>query len=284
MPVGFPKGPILPAGDKVKLKEQLNAYTRQVRHGEGAFGLGFARNEMPAKSRGIVVKLECTKHKKNGCGFYVQYEHTSAGWVLVSYHPHLDGTYKPTPNGHCHDLVVTYAEAMAASDIPKTVPPQLWEIAVKMSKANSIATINRTLLSLLPDVGLTEPTWTADYLRNHLPGFGGALHSLQLVNLMPALEERKAQTGLQHFVRNDGDEVLTMVWVQLEGALETWAVGGKKNALLFDPTFGTNKQAFQVCAVTPIAAKYKAMCRIVSLIVSVFGLAVELLHHNWYCG
>ena len=60
------------------------------------------------------------------------------------------------------------------------------------------------------------------------------------------LIERERSTGLSFFMQTEENEV-TGVFVELAGGMEEWAIGGKGNILLYDPTYGTNRSGMKLC-------------------------------------
>ena len=130
VPVGFPMGPI--QGDKDKLKERVNHYTSNPETGDGGFGICRTRQVTKSKRKGDTLFLECYQHKRSGCKWSTKWEHTTQGWVLLTYNPHcytarddagnavahLPGV--PSQNGHSHELLHTEAQVLkpAACDTP----------------------------------------------------------------------------------------------------------------------------------------------------------------------
>ena len=115
VPAGFPMGPI--QGDVDQLKERLNYYTSNPRTGDGGFGVCRTRQPAKSKNKGDSLYMECYKHKKSGCKWRTNWEHTTEGWVLLNYLPHcypaVDNQGNelahmpsvPAANGHSHPLL-----------------------------------------------------------------------------------------------------------------------------------------------------------------------------------
>ena len=245
IPKGFPEGPI--QGGRDDLKHRLNKHTTSVKTGDGAFSLTFSSEARVAKNRGDRQRLVCGAHKKKGCHFYVVFELTNEGWVLVTYRPHVDETGRPLPNHHNHELLHSEVEVLASS-MGLNIPEQLMELAIGMALTSSISAIDKALVANAHKLGLPI-TWNYDFLRNHLrPSY--QRDSICSFNLMEALEDR-ARSGLKYFVRTDDADVVNRVFVEVDGGLKTWARGGKDNVLLFDTTWGTNRQGFKLgCFIT----------------------------------
>ena len=249
VPDGFPQGPIL--GTRKEMKVIVLAFCSNHNTGSGGFGVHLARQAAIAKSRGDRAKLACTKAVlgKNdtiaACKFYVQYEECLEGWVLVTYHPHNSELE------HSHDLYQTQVEMMARAS-GHSLPPELLNIAHCMAKTNSIANIDKTLQANAREMGLPM-TWTRDYLRNHFAP-SHQVKGLQVANLLADLESRKSDTGLKYLLQTDDDDVIDRVFVELKGGFDTWARGSPDNVLLFDPTWGTNKQGYKLCCFTTVGS------------------------------
>ena len=239
----FPQGPF--DLGREALRDRLVMHTKKPETGGGGFGLRYQSEAVVAKKkRGDVVKLHCAKAR---CNWYVKYEHTSCGFVLTGMS--LDKS-KEGEHGHSHELLHTDAEVLAAREVKKTIPDELWELALDVSKTCPISVVNRVLIAKAKDLGITAG-WTEDYLRNRLnPGV--PVNDLELKDLMELLRERKDTLNLAFFVQTDAEHVFERIWIEMEGAQKTWAHGGNDNVLLFDPTWGTNKEGHKLCCFVTI--------------------------------
>ena len=249
VPGGFPKGPI--PGSRMQLREFINLHTTKHTTGDGGYGVAMASQPTTAKSRGEKQRLCYTLHRKHGCKFSLIYENTVQGWVLVNYKPHCDEDGRPSENQHSHDLMLSHAEVMATS-VGHHVPKDLAAIAVGMSKTCSIKLIDATLKQVAMDEGLPV-TWTYDYLRNHF-GVTGRQGNIECNNLHDILDERRRSSGLQFFLRADESNVIDRIFIEIDGGMQTWARGGTENVVLFDPTWGTNKEGYKLCCFTTVGS------------------------------
>ena len=59
--------------------------------------------------------------------------------------------------------------------------------------------------------------------------------------------------GLEFFVNVDAEGCLDRCFIQLDGSIEEWALGGSENVLLFDPTHGTNRHRLKLAAFVTVA-------------------------------
>lgn len=242
VPEGFPEGPIV--GDRNALKEAVLKYTSNVETGGGAFGVVLAAEARAAKSRGDVQRLKCREWRKSGCKYSISYEDTEQGWVLVRYGD-ASGSCE-----HSHPLATSATQSMA-QNLGKCIPSELVGIAQGMAKTCRIAAIDKVLIANAISLGLPI-TWDYDFLRNHLLPSSSSNQGFCLHNIIEDLESRKSEKGLRYFVRTDEMEYMDRLFIELAGGFETWAEGGENNVLLFDPTWGTNKQGYKLCCFTTI--------------------------------
>ena len=59
--------------------------------------------------------------------------------------------------------------------------------------------------------------------------------------------------GHEFFVNVDANGCLDRCFIQLDGSIEEWALGGSENVLLFDPTHGTNRHRLKLAAFVTVA-------------------------------
>lgn len=251
MEPGFPCGPI--HGTKADLKAAVNSFTSRSEVGFGAYNVTFTRQAVIHKTLGEKVTLCCYQHRTgNKCKFSATYEDTSGGWVLVRYSPQLDNeTKKPTENHHSHPLHRSRQEAMA-SGIGIYVPEPLFTLASQMVGSSSIAQIDKTLAYQARVLQLPI-TWNYHYLRNT---FGMSRHGVHLgeENILTQLDQRKKELGLSYVINSDDANCVDRIFVELQGAMRTWAIGAEENVLLFDPTWGTNAEGFKLCCFTTMSS------------------------------
>ena len=60
--------------------------------------------------------------------------------------------------------------------------------------------------------------------------------------------------GHEFFVNVDAAGCLDRCFIQLDGSVEEWALGGSSNVLLFDPTHGTNRHRLKLAAFVTVSA------------------------------
>ena len=185
--------------------------------------------------------------------------------MLVKYVVHNDGTGndgKPigrTANQHKHELTRNQAERMCTS-AGKEIPKELRALAHQMSLSCSIALIDKTLIANAAEMGL-QVTWNYDYLRNNLLArqqpSGVSIGS----GIFESLQRRREASGLQFFVgvEPDGD-VVDRVFIETVGGFQTWARGGNSNVVLFDPTWGTNREGFKLCLFVTVGSTGATEC------------------------
>ena len=61
------------------------------------------------------------------------------------------------------------------------------------------------------------------------------------------------EDGHEFYLTVDASGRMDRCFVQLDGSLEEWALGGTQNVLLFDPTHGTNKYGLKLAAFVTVA-------------------------------
>ena len=222
------------------------------------------------------MKLHCTEAN---CKWGVTYEDTVEGWVLCAYTSHVEDD-KPTKNGHGHSLIQDEASAIASSNIPLDIPDELLPLAVSMAKTNRISAIDRTLRYDAASKGI-RVMWTRDTLRNQLKSYlvptGGHLNC---ENLLRNLEKRRDETGLQHYVEVDDEDVMCMVFIELDGGKTTWSRGGTNNVVLFDPTWGTNKEGYKLAMFTSVGSNGATEILAAVLLLHEY---VEYFHWSFTC-
>ena len=124
--------------------------------------------------------------------------------------------------------------------------------AADMAKTCSIHAIDKNLAHLAEERGIPK-SWSAAYLRNRFNPGRRAQDAGECASILAELEERKKNTGLEYFVRTDGEDVVDRIFFELDGGVATWSKNVDTNVLLFDPTWGTNKETFYLCCFTTVA-------------------------------
>ena len=140
---------------------------------------------------------------------------------------------------------------LADRAIADGLPDDLAVHAANMAKTCSIAAIDRNLTHLAAERSIPK-SWTAAYLRNRFNPGHRAADAGECASILAELEERKQSTGLEYFVRTDGEDVVDRIFFELDGGVATWSRNVDTNVLLFDPTWGTNKETFYLCCFTTV--------------------------------
>ena len=280
LPDGFPVGPI--SGERKDMRREVNRFTNNFNTGHGGFGCTYASQLQFKKTTGDRQRLVCDQHLKCGCKWSATYEETTMGWVLVSYVVHNEGTDAKgkkigrTENQHSHELTCSQAERMCTRE-GKDIPEELRVLAYQMATSCSVALIDKTLIANAAEIGLPV-TWDYDFLRNNLQErrapSGVAIGS----SMLESLQRRREASGLQYFVAADSDtDEVDRVWVEVKGGFQTWAGGGNSNVVLFDPTWGTNREGFKLCMFITVgstgASECIALCLLRSETVDMFEWA-----------
>ena len=78
---------------------------------------------------------------------------------------------------------------------------------------------------------------------------GGGLDATDFIEI---LEERRSN-GYKYFFQTDENGRLERLSFEMDDAMQSYALGGDENVLLFDPTFGTNKYGLQLSMFTAVA-------------------------------
>ena len=144
-------------------------------------------------------------------------------------------------------------QVLADRAIADGLPDDLAIHAADMAKTCSIAAVDRNLQHLAEERGIRK-SWSADYLRNRFRPGNRAADAGCCASILAELEERKQSTGLEYFMRTDGEDVVDRIFFELEGGASTWSKNTDRNVLLFDPTWGTNEETFYLSCFTTVGA------------------------------
>ena len=216
-------------------------------------------------------RLRCVCHGKpsrtkvtrgSGCDWWVAYELTLEGWVLAAASKAAcgqrdDHTQPSSDLGygrHNHPLYANDAEASANpayTRLSDEANDEYYHLAQEQASCGAqVAWIHKVLkhkwdMNNGPD-GMPMP-WDYQHIRHHFNPSGNKAE-MDLTGLMALLQKRKDEERLEY--SHDYDEAthtINRLWVELRGGRDDWARGGSDNALLFDPTHGTNVYKFKLC-------------------------------------
>ena len=217
-------------------------------------------------------KLVCVNHEaptQHGCGtnckWAVSYKLVDAGvWALCAGSPSARGEVGDhTFSGHNHPLFSTALEARASGS-GAHVPDEYDQMAQLLAASGQTTAQLRVVL---------ETKWKREHdndLDSHpYPwGDGGQAYKLlydrycatgpslefDFEGLMDVLKVRQQEQGLHFMIDHDQTTMrMNRLYVELQGAAEEWAPGGKQNSLLFDPTWGTNLYRWKLCMIATLS-------------------------------
>ena len=214
--------------------------------------------------RGFVTKFRCRY-----CKWKVLYEDCTTGFLLYSIQGYTgdersDGSTEGDV-GHNHTLEADVASVMAAKGgAGRFIPEDLRELGHKMSLGGASAiSIDRVLRANARQDGVT-PQWIYNDIYKRFAATS-SYDDWDFSALASYLIERERLHGKKFFMDSEKFEV-NRVFVELEGALEEWAIGGKSNVLLFDPTYGTNRHGMKLCCFVTISPHGQSVILAMSLI------------------
>ena len=105
---------------------------------------------------------------------------------------------------------------LADRAIADGLPDDLAVHAAHMAKTCSIAAIDANLTHLAAERSIPK-SWSAAYLRNRFNPGRRAADAGECASILAELEERKQSTGLEYFVRTDGEDVVDRIFFELDG-------------------------------------------------------------------
>ena len=226
------------------------------------------------KKNSFIKLLQCSCNKdpsKGGhgtnCQWWVGYELMRDGWVCERASPAAKGepcgpygeSHSKDFGWHNHPLFGSVAESQSSAT-GHYVPDNLDVFAKLMAKSGeTTATILRNLTTAWRQEHGTGPVppmpWNYEFLRYKYFSCTGEKLDLDFKGLMDMLEQRRDNEGLERFVDYDRtSNRMNRLYVELPGAKAEWAVGGKHNVMLIDPTFGTNVYRFKLCLITSVSS------------------------------
>ena len=209
------------------------------------------------------VLLRCNQDHRNRadldpCKFQVEYEECDDGttWVLRAARGHegaarLDGSTEGSI-GHNHTLHQDAASVMAEKGgSGRFIPQVLVDLGRRMARGgSSAAQIDRVLRANAKAEGIDDRWEYKDVLHKFVDS---TVDEWDFSEMALFLLGRERNDGLKCFINNNKQREVNRIWFELEGAFEEWAVAGKDNVLLFDPTYQTNRHGMKLACFVSIS-------------------------------
>jgi len=245
-PQGFPMGPI--QGSEADLEEAVKLWCRNVKTGGGGFAVVRPRSMRDATSKsGTRRAFGCRpstfdEHDvRCKCGWMVEYEFTTAGWVVH----HANFTH--TGNDH---LVQQSAEMMT-DHASRVLPQVLVDVGDAMARQGlPLGSIKRVIDGEALRMNI-EISWDYRDIRTRFaPSAADKEHDA--TGIIETLEDRRRR-GLEFMTVVDSDCRIQGLFIENEHGAEEYARGGIRNTVLFDPTASTNRYRLKLCPFTTVS-------------------------------
>ena len=239
-------GPI--QGSEADLEEAVKLWCRNVKTGGGGFAVVRPRSMRDATSKsGTRRAFGCRpstfdKHDvRCKCGWMVEYEFTTAGWVVH----HANFTH--TGNDH---LVQQSAEMMT-DHASRVLPQVLVDVGDAMARQGlPLGSIKRVIDGEALRMNI-EISWDYRDIRTRFaPSAADKEHDA--TGIIETLEDRRRR-GLEFMTVVDSDCRIQGLFIENEHGAEEYARGGIRNTVLFDPTASTNRYRLKLCPFTTVS-------------------------------
>lgn len=245
----FPVGPLQLNRESLLL--ELRAIAVNPRLGGGAHGLtldGHEGNRDGCRSHGPRPRFACSHKSKSNCLWHLVYEQTTDGFMAITYqdqHHRIDPT-NATKRVCAHDLDQTGLRTSAAAS-GRVIPPVLHELGFQLASVCSNAQVHEGLQKEAKRRGLDHTMWSLSDVARNFPTDQSNGGDFDVEGLIERLEKNKLEKGLEYKATVDKSSHLNKLFVEIDEARQDWAVGGKQNVLLFDPTHSTNRYGLKLC-------------------------------------
>ena len=245
----FPIGPLQIDSDSLFGELKLISINPHV--GGGSFGItrdGYDGFKDGTTKHGSRPRFSCSRKGKDRCLCSLAYEWTTDGWMGVKYHSaheRIDEANPPGPRVHAHNLEQSTI-AVSTHTSGRAVPPVLHELGRQLAAVCTPIQVHEGLQKEAKRRGLDHKTWNYKDVLSAFP-VDASSKDFDAEGLIERLEENKREKGLEYKATVDGSRHLDKLFVEIDEARKEWALGGKENVLLFDPTHSTNRYGLKLC-------------------------------------
>ena len=209
----------------------------------GSWSIGGCSRDASNSTCGTKRKIQCTcdaTGRTHQCSWWVKYEYTVEGWVLYNYAGAIHSPHTLlTSRAHCNAVTggCHFPEKFGGIDV--------LELGTLLGASGLPAkTINHIFCSAARSHSL-EMTWNYKMVYDKFVNVG-VDHQFDASGYLKLLVQRERSAGLRYFADTDVHGSLDRVFVEMPRALHTWALGGRNNVLLVDPTHGTNRYGMKL--------------------------------------